>query len=141
MKSKIINGVVGLCLGDALGVPVEFRSREVLERQPVSEMIGYGTYNQPPGTWSDDSSLTFCLMESICQCRQIDLYDIADKFSSWLWEGYWTSHGEVFDVGIATKKAIEKLTEEFVRPDFAGGQDEYSNGNGSLMRILPLAFY
>jgi len=140
LKSNIWNGIVGLCLGDALGVPVEFRSRVALSQQPVLGMTGFGTYNQPPGTWSDDSSLTFCLMESISECKEINLYDIADKFTKWLWEGYWTPYGEVFDVGIATKKAIDKLNDDFIRPDFAGGQDEYSNGNGSLMRILPLAF-
>ncbi|MCL6603739.1 MAG: ADP-ribosylglycohydrolase family protein [Paenibacillus sp.] len=138
---QVIKGIVGLCLGDALGVPVEFRSREILSKQPITDMIGFGTYNQPPGTWSDDSSLTFCLMESITECKQIDLYDIADKFTKWLWNGYWTPHGEVFDVGIATKKAIDKLNDDFIRPDFAGGLDEFSNGNGSLMRVLPLAYY
>jgi len=61
--------------------------------------------------------------------------------TKWVWNGYWTPRGVVFDVGIATKKALDKLNDEFVRPDFAGGYDEYSNGNGSLMRILPLAFY
>ncbi len=140
MNTKIMNGIIGLCIGDALGVPVEFRSREALLGQPVLDMIGYGTYNQPPGTWSDDSSLTFCLMDSIAECKRIDLFDIADKFKKWLWEGYWTPYGEVFDVGIATRQAIVKLNDELIRPDFAGGQEEQSNGNGSLMRILPLAF-
>jgi len=82
MEQKIIQGIIGLCLGDALGVPVEFTPRDVLEKQPIRDMIGYGTYNQPPGTWSDDSSLTFCLMESIIDCKRIDLYDIADKFTN-----------------------------------------------------------
>lgn len=138
---KVTKGIIGLCLGDALGAPVEFRAREVLSKQPLTDMIGFGTYNQPPGTWSDDSSLTFCLMESITECKQVDLFDIADKFTKWIWNGYWTPHGEVFDVGISTKKAIDKLNDDFIRPDFAGGQEEYSNGNGSLMRILPLAYH
>jgi ADP-ribosyl-[dinitrogen reductase] hydrolase len=101
-------------------------------------MIGYGSHNQPPGTWSDDSSLAFCLAESLCD--GYDLADIANKFCRWTNEGYWTPHGHVFDIGIATRNAIARL-ESGVTPTEAGGADEYSNGNGSLMRILPLAYY
>ncbi|WP_233698654.1 ADP-ribosylglycohydrolase family protein [Paenibacillus profundus] len=138
---KVQAGILGLCVGDALGVPAEFRSRKALIAEPIVEMIGYGSHGQPPGTWSDDSSLTFCLMESIIECKGINLFNIADKFTIWLWRGHWAPHGEVFDVGIATRKAIERINDEFIRPDLAGGKDEFSNGNGSLMRILPLAFY
>ena len=66
MTNKALDGLIGLCVGDALGVPVEFQSRAQLKRSPVTGMLGYGTHNQPPGTWSDDSSLTFCLAESLC---------------------------------------------------------------------------
>ena len=75
-KDKVIGGLLGLCIGDALGVPVEFQSREKLKRNPVKDMMGYGTHNQPPGTGSDDSSLAFCLAESLC--TGFDLQDIAD---------------------------------------------------------------
>jgi ADP-ribosylglycohydrolase len=96
-KDKVLGGLFGLCIGDILDVPLEFISREELKRNPVKDMIGYGTHNQPIGTWSDDSSLTFCLAESLC--NGFNLYDIADKFVKWLCEGYWTPYGEVFDVG------------------------------------------
>jgi ADP-ribosylglycohydrolase len=139
--SAVQAAILGLCVGDALGVPVEFRSREALQLNPVTVMLGYGSHSQPIGTWSDDSSLTFCLMESLIECKDINLFDIAGKFTEWLWRGYWTPHGKVFDVGAATARAIERVNDEFIRPDLAGGKDEYSNGNGSLMRILPLAFY
>lgn len=138
--SKVRDGVLGLCVGDALGVPVEFRSREELAATPLTDMIGYGSHNQPPGTWSDDSSLAFCFMESAADCGGVDLYDIADKFTGWLYKTRWTPHGRVFDVGIATARAIERLNDEIIRPDMAGGRSENSNGNGSLMRILPLAY-
>ena len=66
-RNKVLDGLFGLCVGDALGVPVEFKSRSSLKENPVTDMIGYGSHNQPPGTWSDDSSLAFCLAESLCR--------------------------------------------------------------------------
>ena len=128
----------GVAVGDALGVPVEFSSRSERQSNPVTEMIGYGTYNQPPGTWSDDSSMTFCLAEALT--KPFDLNIIAQNFVAWIDEGYWTAHNEVFDVGIATYEAISYLRKG-VRPEMSGGAGELSNGNGSLMRILPLIFY
>ena len=137
-RNKVLGGLLGLCIGDALGLPVEFKPRSALKATPVTDMIGYGTHNQPPGTWSDDSSLTFCLAESLC--NGFNLRDIAAKFVKWLYEGYWTPYGEVFDAGNTTRTAITRL-KEGVNPLKAGSTDEFSNGNGSLMRILPLAFY
>jgi len=137
-KNKIIGGLLGLCIGDALGVPVEFKSRNALKVNPVTDMIGYGTHNQPPGTWSDDSSLAFCLAESLC--NRPNIQDIANRFVKWLYEGYWTPYGKVFDVGNTTHTAISRL-KNGINPLEAGPNDEFSNGNGSLMRILPLAFY
>ncbi|ANS74725.1 hypothetical protein AWM70_09080 [Paenibacillus yonginensis] len=141
MRSRIESAVLGFCAGDALGVPAEFKPRETLDLDPVKEMTGYGTHHQPPGTWSDDSSLMFCLMESLIIQEKIDLYDLADRFGNWLEHGDWTPHGVVFDVGIATRKAIQNYREDAIPPELAGGAGEFSNGNGSLMRILPLAFF
>ncbi|MDU1892953.1 MAG: ADP-ribosylglycohydrolase family protein [Dysgonomonas sp.] len=139
MKKDIIySALFGVTVGDALGVPVEFRDREYLNNNPVTDMIGYGSHNQPAGTWSDDSSLTFCLAESLC--TGYDLQDQANRFVAWYEEAYWTPHGEVFDVGIATSRAIYQLTKS-IAPTMAGGAEEGDNGNGSLMRILPIAFH
>lgn len=138
---RIKDGIVGLCVGDALGVPAEFSSREALRKRPIAGMTGYGTHNQPPGTWSDDASLTLCLLDSLADTGTIALHDIADKFVGWLREEIWTPHGEVFDIGIATRKALFLIAYEPISPALAGGADEFSNGNGSLMRILPLAYY
>lgn len=135
---KIVEGMLGLCIGDALGVPVEFSSREKLKQSPVVDLIGFGTFDQPVGTWSDDSSLVFCLAESLCE--GYNLQDIADKFVRWYEEGYWTAHGEVFDIGNSTLQAIDRI-KRGSKPECAGGKTSYDNGNGSLMRILPLAFY
>lgn len=139
MKSKLIHSVLfGVAIGDALGVPVEFRNRKYLKENPVTDMLAYGTHNQPAGTWSDDSSLTFCLAETLTE--GYNLKQLATKFINWYEHSYWTPHGEVFDVGVATSKAIYRL-EQGINPVMAGGSDESDNGNGSLMRILPLLFY
>ena len=130
--------ILGLLIGDALGVPAEFKSREALKQQPVTGMTGFGTHNQPPGTWSDDGSLALCLVDALCE--GFDLVRIARSFTDWFYEKKWTPHGEVFDIGNTTLEAISRL-KGGVQPDLAGGNDEQSNGNGSLMRILPLLFY
>lgn len=136
--------LLGIAIGDALGVPVEFKSREYLEQHPVTGMTGKGTYNQPPGTWSDDSSLTFCLAETIAEGYSLER--TARKFIRWRNEGYWGAHHNVFDIGATTNFAISRL-ENILRKGGEGKlkklketQDEYENGNGSLMRILPLLF-
>jgi len=135
--AKTLSGLMGLCVGDALGVPVEFTSRAERVKSPVTTMLGYGTWNQPPGTWSDDSSLTFCLAE--CLCRGYSLDAIANSFWRWYKEAYWTPRGDVFDIGQTTHTAIMRL-KQGVLPHQAGGKVENSNGNGSLMRILPMAY-
>jgi ADP-ribosylglycohydrolase len=123
-----------------LGVPVEFRSRQHLREEPVTGMRGFGTHGQPPGTWSDDSSLLLCSVASLAYCERFDAADLADRFVRWDVEGYWTPHGEVFDIGMATSQAIGSLRSG-TAPEEAGRRDEYSNGNGSLMRILPVALW
>lgn len=135
---QIKSALFGVAIGDALGVPVEFKSRENILQNPVTDMIGYGTYNLPPGTFSDDSSMTFCLAEALT--HDFDLNKIAQNFVKWYHENFWAARGEVFDIGIATREAINKIAHG-KQPEFAGSIDASSNGNGSLMRILPLLFY
>lgn len=134
----VLNGIMGLCVADALGVPVEFESRESLLKNPVVNMRAYGTYNQPAGTWSDDSSMTLCLVDSLT--RGLDYNDIMVKFSSWINNGDYSPHGEVFDIGVGTRKALFRFLEG-VPPLECGGKSEWDNGNGSLMRILPILFH
>ncbi|WP_026994338.1 ADP-ribosylglycohydrolase family protein [Flectobacillus major] len=136
MKSKGL--IFGIATGDALGVPVEFMSRKHLKTNPVVGMRAYGTHHQPAGTWSDDTSLSLCLVEQLIE--GFDLNQLSARICDWYDKGYWTAHGAMFDVGIATRNAIDRLLKD-VSPLNSGECDEYSNGNGSLMRILPLAFY
>lgn len=138
MKDKILGAIVGLSVADALGVPVEFESRESLLQNPVTDMRGFGSNDQPPGTWSDDTSMTLCLLESLT--GGLDYTDIMMRFLAWLDHAEYTPRGAVFDVGQATMKAIFRFAQG-MEPLMCGGTSEYDNGNGALMRILPLVFY
>ena len=134
------SGIYGLVVGDAMGVPVEFTSREDRKLDPVTDMRGYGTYSQPEGTWSDDSSMALATLVSIRDKGEIDYNDIMDKFSDWCMYGAYTPFDEVFDIGIATSRAIMKYSTG-ANPLQSGGETEWDNGNGSLMRILPVCLY
>lgn len=136
---KVKDGICGFVVGDALGVPVEFYSRRELEENPVIGMREYGTYKQPKGTWSDDSSMTIATMTSIINKKGIDYTDIMDEFCRWALEGKHTPHGKVFDIGNTTRRGLERYIngEEALK---SGGTSTRDNGNGSLMRILPLAY-
>ena len=144
-NNKAADALLGVAIGDAVGVPFEFSSRDKMNANPAQGMIGYGTYNQPEGTWSDDSSLTFCLAESLLS--GYDLKDISEKIIKWRNDAYWTARGEVFDIGITTTQAISRLSKILKNDDLEELQKqklyavEQDNGNGSLMRIIPLLFY
>ncbi|MES2705634.1 MAG: ADP-ribosylglycohydrolase family protein [Verrucomicrobiota bacterium] len=135
-KSRLLGGLWGSLTGDALGVPVEFQNRAARVADPVTGMRGYGTHHQPPGTWSDDGALLLCSVESLVE-RGFDTADMAARFVRWERDGLWTANGDVFDIGIATSEALRRVRQG-VPAEEAGGKDEYSNGNGSLMRILPV---
>ena len=134
---KVIEGLLGFCVGDSLGLPVDHKQREELKDHPVRDMEGYGAYFQPPGTWSEDSALTFCSAESLC--RGLDTGDMGRRYCRWFFEGYWSAHGVVFQVDPETRQAILRI-HQGVNPGEAVIPRKDGSGNGSLMRILPLAF-
>lgn len=136
---KVKDGITGFIIGDALGVPVEFYSRHELEEDPVVDMREYGTYNQPKGTWSDDSSMTIATMRSIVNKKGIDYEDIMTEFCRWAFEGQYSQHHETFDIGNTTLRGLTRFQNGADALE-SGGTSTHDNGNGSLMRILPLAF-
>ncbi len=138
MMNDVLTGIMGLCVADALGVPVEFKDRNTLKKSPVVNMQGYGTYNQPMGTWSDDTSMTLCLVDSLAE--GLNYRDIMSKFLSWYQRGDYTPYGEAFDIGGTTREALNRFAKD-TNPLDCGGAGEHDNGNGSLMRILPVVFY
>ena len=133
---KFYESIMGLVVGDALGVPFEFRQRDTFKAEG---MIGFGTHNQPPGTWSDDSSMTLATVESMARMHKVNPYDIMKNFDQWFFDGAFTPHGKVFDCGFTTRNAILRFANS-ASVEECGGRGEMDNGNGSLMRILPLAF-
>ena len=142
MDAKIVKGMLlGLATGDALGVPVEFDSRKSLKADPVKNMRGFGTWGQEAGTWSDDTSLTIAAMESISRLGKIDFQDIMQNFLRWYDYGDFTATGERFDIGNTTRAAIVRFARKLLPPTKCGATTENSNGNGSLMRILPATLY
>ena len=135
-----LNGIMGVVVGDALGCPVQFDSREEVARHPVTGMRGYGTFNLPKGSWTDDSSLTIALLESIRRVGKIDLDDIMGNFMKWLYDGEFTPYGESYDIGRGTMQAINRYSKNR-KAKKCGGDEEWNNGNGSLMRIMPACIY
>ncbi|MCM8531967.1 MAG: ADP-ribosylglycohydrolase family protein, partial [Lentisphaeraceae bacterium] len=139
IEDRIQGAIHGLIVGDALGVPVEFMEREELVESPVTSMRGFGTHDQPAGTWSDDSSLMLCNLISILD-HNIDNEDIMTKFADWRSNNWMTPHGLVFDIGNTTALAIQKF-QLGNSVEVCGLKGDFNNGNGSLMRILPLSLY
>lgn len=137
-KNSMYDGIMGLIVGDALGVPYEFRNRDTFT---ASTMTGYGTYNQPPGTWSDDSSMTLATIDAVNRCSgKINTKEIMNGFMDWFYNGWFTPYGECFDVGHTTQRSIQKYSSGVYDINSCGCGDVTDNGNGSLMRILPLVF-
>ena len=138
---KVENGIIGFVVGDTMGVPVEFNSRGKLLLNPVTEMLEYGTHNMPKGCWSDDTSMTLATMDSIIKCKEINTNDMADRFIKWYRNGEYTATGIMFDIGTTTKQALIKYQRGIDIASKCGGEREYDNGNGSIMRMLPIAYY
>ena len=138
---NLSNGIIGLAIGDALGIPAEFKSREELKRYPITDMIGDGTYNLPAGTWSDDTSMTLATIDSIISTGTINPNDMANKFLNWFRNAEYTATNETFDIGRTTLQSLAKYELKLYDASNCGEDNEYSNGNGSLMRILPIAYY
>ena len=140
MKNIWIDGMMGVVVGDALGMPVQFVDRMELKNNPVETMEGYGTYNMPPGTWSDDSSMTLATLDSIREKEDVDYNDIMERFIRWTFYGEYTPVGKAFDQGNTCMEAI---------CNYARGKDyktcgktgEWANGNGALMRIMPACLH
>ncbi len=145
--------ITGVAVGDALGYPAQFYPRSERKKRPV---VGMGQYRdvdgkirfwgkELTGLWSDDTSLTLCLAESLL--KGFDLQDQAERFVAWLDKGYMSAQDEAFDVGIQTRESLARVRNILSKGDYAAlenranDRDEQSNGNGSLMRILPLILH
>lgn len=138
--SKIVSGIIGHAIGDAMGVPTEFCIREKLQNHPVTKMIGYGQHPVPAGCFSDDTSMELALIDSYINKGKFDYDDIMTNFYYWLHDAKFTATDKVFDAGRTCIQAIINYTKG-LEPLESGLKGEDNNGNGSLMRILPVALY
>jgi len=138
LRARMLSGLIGHIVGDALGVPYEFMPREQMTAEPATGMTGWGSHDQPPGTWSDDTSMLLCVLEN-CH-RGGSTQDLGQLFLAWYDDGYHTPHGDVFDIGVTTRLALERLRSTQGLDD-ASAPRIGSDGNGSLMRCLPYAFF
>ena len=142
--NRLKNGIIGFIIGDAMGVPLEFTKRR---EEKVIDMLEYGSHNMPKGSWSDDSSMVIATIQSIIDNKgNINYKDIMNNFILWIEKGKFTSNNKIFGVGGTTFKALRNYyyREEFIMykdPLMCGIDDIKDNGNGSLMRILPIAYY
>lgn len=136
IEDKIKGAIIGACVGDCIGVPFEFMERDEIQKYNILKPSTRGNHNQEIGTWSDDSSMIFCTMESLC--RGYNYKDIGDTFVKWAYESYWTPNGIVFDVGGTTANALRLIRS---KKQYTGINKFNHCGNGSLMRIIPLLFY
>ena len=138
IKSK--NGIIGLAIGDAIGLPIKFVEREKLLENPVTKMTSGGTYEKSKGTWSDGTSLSLATMDSIIHSYGISTEDMGNRFVNWMQNSDYTANGERFEIGKTTYKALSKF-EKDRQPFESGLLSEESNGNGAMMRMLPIAYY
>lgn len=135
-------GLLGLLVGDALGVPYEFHEPRDLPPRGQIQMVSPPGFPRsyshiPPGTWSDDGAQALCLLDTLLACRGWNPDHFASRLLAWYREGYLAVDGKVFDVGIQTGTALDRLAGG-ISPLEAGLSGERNNGNGSLMRALPL---
>jgi len=144
LKDRIAGGLIGLLIGDALGVPYEFHSPDEIPSLTEIEFEPPPTFcrahNVPPGTWSDDGAQSLILLASLNYCSKLDLGDFGRRLVNWYEHGYMAVENYVFDVGIQTSQAILNLLHG-KSPEVSGAASETANGNGSLMRVLPLALW
>lgn len=136
MKSNIYGAIMGAVIGDAMGLPFEFKKKGSIKKRHINKPRDLGHHNLPLGTWSDDSSMIFCTMHSML--NGYNPIDIGNTFCKWKYEAFWTPYGILFDIGGTTARAIMHIN---LRKDYSGLNDEKDCGNGSLMRILPILFY
>lgn len=145
LQQRVAGGIWGLLVGDAVGVPYEFHPPDALPPRDALEMIPPPTFRRahagvPPGTWSDDGAHALALLATLLERGELDLEVFGRRLVAWYERGEFAVAGVVFDVGIQTSQAIRSL-KDGVPAASAGPAHEQANGNGSLMRVLPLALW
>jgi ADP-ribosyl-[dinitrogen reductase] hydrolase len=137
LHDRYRGALLGLAAGDALGTTLEFKRPGTFT--PLMDMVGGGPFGLRPGQWTDDTSMALCLAESLVECQGFDPRDQMERYLRWYHDGHLSSTGSCFDIGITTRKALKRF--EATSEPFAGSTDPYTAGNGSIMRLAPVALY
>src|SRR5690606_15081424 len=132
---KARGALLGLAVGDALGTAVEFKRPGTFE--PLTDMVGGGVFNLAPGEWTDDTSMALCLAESLVERKSFDPRDQLTRYLRWLRHGDHSVKGYCFDIGVTTRHAL--ISFEASGKPFSGPTEADTAGNGSIMRLAPLA--
>jgi len=135
VRTRAIGAMLGLAVGDAVGTTLEFRQRDSYE--PLTDMIGGGPFDLPPGCWTDDTSMALALADSLAFRGGLDTTDLMQRFMRWWQEGDYSPAGHCFDIGTTTRQALQKFVD--TGNPLAGSVDPMEAGNGSLMRLAPIA--
>lgn len=134
IRDRAIGAFLGLAVGDAVGTTLEFKSRDA---QRVEDMVGGGPFSLAAGEWTDDTTMALALAESLADCGALDCRDLMDRFVRWMRKGEYSCTGHCFDIGNTTRAALTRY--ERTGDPLAGSTDPHSAGNGSLMRLSPVA--
>lgn len=137
LRDRYAGAMIGLACGDAIGTTVEFSPRGSFD--PVIDMVGGGPFDLSPGQWTDDMSLALCLADSLLTQGAFDPHDQMQRYVRWWQDGYLSSTGECFDIGITTVSALQRF--QNTGNPFSGSTDPRSAGNGSLMRLAPVILF
>jgi len=137
LEDRIIGSLVGLACGDAVGTTLEFETRGCFE--PIQDMIGGGPFKLEKGQWTDDTSMALCLAHSLLHKRGFDPIDQMNRYCDWYQNGYMSSNGECFDIGMTVSDALRRYME--TKEPYSGSIEEYASGNGSIMRLAPIPIF
>ena len=140
--NKFKNGILGFIIGDALGVPLEFKKREIFKNNKVTDMINNNRIGKK-GVWSDDSSMVIATMKAIIDNKgKIDYESIMNNFILWISNKDFIAIDKAFGIGRTTFLALGRYYNKRYKKITDCGMNGFNyNGNGSLMRILPIAYY
>jgi len=137
MIARYRGALLGLAAGDALGTTLEFRRPGTFA--PIADIVGGGPFNLPAGAWTDDTSMALCLAESLIERRSFDPVDQLERYVRWYRLGHLSSTGNCFDIGNTVRAALNRF--ERTREPYCGSTHPMAAGNGSIMRLAPVALF
>lgn len=137
LRNRFRGALIGLAVGDAIGTTLEFKRPGSFAA--ITDMVGGGPFNLSPGEWTDDTSMALCLATSLVECGGFDSRDQMERYVRWWKDGYLSSNGTCFDIGGTVRAALQRFLRD--GNPYAGATDPMTAGNGSLMRLAPVALY